>query len=88
MRDFELACFFGTFVKDLDLDRTSLAKEFDLDWDFAADFDRLALVDFDGGCDSNDDALSDCLARSLSPSEFNPLPSNSTLFSCESTKSG
>lgn len=72
----------------MDLDLTSLAKELDLDWDFAVDFDRLALVDFVCGCDGTDDALSDCLARSLSPSEFNLLPSNSILFSCESTKSG
>lgn len=72
----------------MDLDLISLAKEFDLDLDFAVDLDILPPVDFDCGCDSNDDALSDCLTRSLSPSEFNLLPSSSILLSCESTKPG
>lgn len=72
----------------MDLDLFSLAKEFDLDRDFAVDFDRPALAEFDCGCDGIDGAPSDCFERSLSPSELNLLPSNSILFSCESTKPG
>lgn len=82
-----MTCFFGTFVKDLDLDLISLAKEFDLDRDFAVDFDRIAQVDFDIGCNITDGILSDSFGSS-SPSAFNLPSPNSTLTTSESTIPG